>query len=383
MKITPRTSIVLSLALWISLICAANANATFEVNEKVTAEIGFWTQGWYQFVQNGSPTGSDVNDFMVRRAYLYLKGEVTPHFEFFTHIATDRLGQEGLHNSSLGLGSGVAFRDIWATFKINEAFKIQLGRMYVPLTRSFGTTSTKALLTTDLPFLQGGVRGNIFYESKVGREDGVTLWGNLVDGLLQYRVMTSEGVTGDLNSRDNLRFSGRIALNLLEPETGWFNQGTYLGKKKVLSLGFGYDTQRDLTLNGIDGQDNHVWTVDVFLDYPVRHGAITAEASYISIFNSTQSHGFSTLKAGEDAQNGYIQAGYLFSHTIGPGRTQPYVRYETIDIRHKGVTQFFTLGANYYVKDHDAKVSVDYTFVDARGDRSGQSLVTDQIAIGL
>lgn len=56
--------------------------------------------------------------------------------------------------------------------------------MYVPLTRNYGTTSTKALLTTDLSFMQGGIRGAIFYASKVGRDDGVTLWGNPFEGRL-------------------------------------------------------------------------------------------------------------------------------------------------------------------------------------------------------
>jgi len=287
------------------------AGVAFEIDDQTKMEMGIWVQGWYQFVEDGAASGANLNDFMVRRAYLYLKGQVGPYTEFFTHIATDRLGQEGLDNPSLGLGSGAAFRDLWVTLNVDEAFKIQLGRMYVPLTRSFGTTSTKALLTTDLPFLQGGVRGNVFFANKVGRDDGVTFWGNPLDGFIQYRLMMAEGVEQPNNPDDNLRFAGRVAVNLLEPEKGWFNQGTYLGKKKVLSVGFGYDTQSNLTLNGITGQDNRVWTADVFLDHPVGGGAVTIEAAYIDITNSTQTHNYSALTAGDNAANWYIQAGYL------------------------------------------------------------------------
>jgi hypothetical protein len=129
--------------------------------------MGFWTQGWYQYVEQGTANEKPLHDFMMRRAYLSLKGQVTPYFEFFTHIAADRLGQEGLDSPSLGLGSGVAFRDLWITINLDEAFKIQIGRMYVPLTRSFGTTSTRRC-STDLPFLQGGVRGTVFFANKVG-----------------------------------------------------------------------------------------------------------------------------------------------------------------------------------------------------------------------
>lgn len=134
-------------------------------------DIGFWAQAWYQHVENGND-GSNLNDFMVRRAYLSVKGQPTDYLGFFAHIAVDRLGQDGLDNPSQGLGSSLAFRDLWITLSLNESFKIQAGRMYVPLTRNYGTTSTKALLTTDLSFMQGGIRGGIFYTSKVGRDDG-------------------------------------------------------------------------------------------------------------------------------------------------------------------------------------------------------------------
>ncbi|MEA1867308.1 MAG: selenite/tellurite reduction operon porin ExtI [Thermodesulfobacteriota bacterium] len=360
-------------------------------NKQARGEIGCWTQVWYQFVKDGKDDGGDLNDFMARRFYLYLKGDITPYFSFFTHIAADRIGQDGLDRPSLGLGSGIAFRDLWITFKLNEALKIQMGRMYVPLTRNYGTTSTKCMLTTDLPFLQGGVRGNIFYAQKVGRDDGVTIWGNPLDGLLQYRFMVSEGVEGKKtdnnkivydNPDDNLRFVGRVAVNLLEPETGWFNKGTYLGKKKVLSLGFGYDAQNDLTLNGHEDEDNRVWTTDVFFDYPLGEGAITAEAAYIDIQNCTQTHNFSELAAGDDAENWYIQAGYLLPGRVGPGRLQPYMRYEAVYVADKDDTDFISGGLNYFVKGHNAKISLDYTYVGQESDREDQSIATFQLGVG-
>ena len=353
-------------------------------DNQLRGEIGCWTQVWYQFVEDGKDDDTDLNDFMARRFYLYLKGDVTQYFSFFTHIAADRIGQDGLDRPSLGLGSGIAFRDLWITFKLNEAFKIQMGRMYVPLTRNYGTTSTKALLTTDLPFLQGGIRGNIFYAGKVGRDDGVTMWGNPLDGLIQYRFMVSEGVENDDNPDDNLRFVGRVAVNLLEPEKGWFNKGTYLGKKKVLSLGFGYDTQNDLTLNGREDQDNRVWTADVFFDHPLGDGAVTVEASYIDIQNCTQNLNYSELRAGEDAKNWYIQTGYLLPFQIGPGRIQPYARYEAVyvDAHDKDDSDYTSAGFNYYIKGNNAKISTDYTYVNNGRNKNDQSIATFQLAVG-
>jgi hypothetical protein len=260
--------------------------------------------------------------------------------------------------------------------------------MYVPLTRNYGTTSTKAMLTLDLPFLQGGSRGGIFYASKTGRDDSVTLWGNPLDGMLQYRLMISEGVEGTNNPDDSLRFAGRLSLSLLEPETGWFNKGTYLGKKKVLSLGLGFQSQDDLTLSGATGQDNEVWTIDAFFDHPVGEGAVTAEAAYIDIRNQTHDVAdtyYTDLSAGDDAENWYISAGYLFPGTFGIGHLQPYIRYETVDVDDENETDFWSGGINYYIKGHNCKLTADYMHVDpdsndpAKGERD---IFTFQFAVG-
>lgn len=380
-------------------ICAmaspAWAGIKAQIDERTKGEVGIWMQTWYQWVEDGKQNGSvyeDLNDFMLRRAYFYLKGQVTDQVSFFTHIASDKVGMETAtggektDDSAHGLGSGVAWRDLWITLNLNEAFKIQMGRMYVPLTRNYGTTSTKAMLTMDLPFLQGGSRGGIFYASKVGRDDSITLWGNPLDGMLQYRFMVSEGVeTNAGNPEDNLRFAGRLSLSLLDPETGWFNQGTYLGKKKVLSLGLGFQSQDDLTLNSVTGQDNDVWTVDVFFDHPLGEGTVTAEAAYIDITNCTQTvaSDYTDLAAGDDAKNWYINAGYLFPGTIGIGSVQPYIRYETVDVDDKNQTDFWSGGFNYYIKGHNCKLTADYMHVDPDNDaKEDRGIFTFQITLG-
>lgn len=357
----------------------------FSIPENVVAQgqldIGFWSQAWYQHVEKGND-GNDLNDFMVRRAYLSVKGQPTDYLGFFAHIAVDRLGQDGLDNPSQGLGSGLAFRDLWITLTLNESFKIQAGRMYVPLTRNYGTTSTKALLTTDLSFMQGGIRGGIFYTSKVGRDDGITLWGNPFNGRLQYRIMISEGMEDIANPEDQLRLVGRLAVNLLEPEKEWFNQGTYFGKKKVLSFGAGMDRQNNLTLNNLPGHDNTTWTIDGFFDHPVAKDAVTLESAYIHVQNITQPNTFARLAPGDDAGLFYLQAGYYFGAPLGKGNLQPYFRYENVSVEQKNETSFLSGGINYYLKGHNAKLSLDYTVIN-HADMDDQSMFTLQLAIGI
>ena len=311
---------------------------------------------------------------------------MTEYVSFFTHIASDKVGMDEItENTSVGLGGGVAWRDLWITLNLHQALKIQIGRMYIPLTRNYGTTSTKCMLTADLPFLQGGSRGGIFYPSKVGRDDSVTLWGNPLDGLLQYRFMISEGVEGANNPEDNLRYAGRLSLSLLEPETGWFNKGTYLGKKKVLSFGVGFQSQEDLTLAGEEDQDNQVWTADIFFDHPLGDGAVTFEAAYIDIEKLSGGGAplYHDMGAGDDGENWYANAGYLLPGFVGPGRLQPYIRYETVDVDKKDATDFWSGGVNYYMKGHNCKLTADYMYVDPDNDaKDERSILTLQFCVG-
>jgi len=359
------------------------AGFKFEYNDQTKGEIGFWGQAWYQYVEDGKDSNDDgiddtgLNDFMLRRAYLYIKGQVTPYFGFFTHIASDRLGQQGLDDSSNGLGSGVAIRDMWITLNLHEAFKLQVGRMYIPFTRNYGTTSTKALLTTDLDWAQGGIRSNIFYPSKVGRDDSATLWGNIKGGLVQYRFMVGDGVESDTtNPDDNLRFAGRISVSIFDPETAWFNPGTYLGKKRVLSFGGGADYQKGLMF-GDEQDDYFAWTADVFYDQPLgSSGAITFEGAYINIDNSPNSITYTQFSPGNDGYIISLKAGYFFLKKLGPGQFQPFAHWQYIDVNEDGKdgTNVYGCGLNYYIKGVANKISLDFSYVDQKEEITDENI---------
>jgi len=312
---------------------------------------------------------------------------------FFAHIAADRIGQDGLSNSGMGLGTGIAVRDAWINYKFNDALTVQLGRMYVPFTRNYGTTSTFAMMPLDLTWAQGGVRGGIFYCSKVGRDDGILLWGNPFDGRIQYRFGVFEGVEGSSNEDDNLRYAGRVSFNLLEPETTWFNKGTYLGEKKVLALGLGFDYQDGLRLGDSDDERSLGLTADLFYDHPIGDGAVTVEAAYIRIMNATQRLAFSRLNPGEDAHLYYVQGGYLLPGTYGPGRIQPYFRWEQVAPDSVADTMIPSVGVNYFLKGHDAKLTLDWSLLHQGGSSSSfpasstftgedQHTVTFQASVG-
>jgi len=338
-------------------------------------EIGVRVQGWYQSV--GEEKSPHVNDFIIRRFYLYLQGQVHRHVSFFAHLAGDRIGQEALDSPGCSLGSGFSIRDGWITYSPYEELKIQAGRMYIPFTRAYGTESTFAMLPLELPINQGGVRAKIFYPSTVGRDDGVTVWGNIAKGLIQYRVGVFDGQQGSQNPGKHPRTSARISLSPLEPETQWFNRGNYLGSKKVLSLGIGFDRQADLKWAADRPEaDYSAWTTDFFLDHPVGSGAVVMEAAYLGMKNSPELG---------DAKTWYAQGGYLIPPVIKAFRIQPYARYESVYRKNAKDTQYAGGGLNLLFKQHDLKLTMEFTkFMPESGStEKSKSIFTIQIQIGI
>lgn len=375
------------LFLLIILILIPSMSWSIELykNGDTSMSIGYWGQAWYQYVSDYDRDGDGewddhLNDFMIRRSYFSVKGTATSNLSFFMHYAADRVGQEGLDKPSVGLGSGLAVRDAWVTYKLHgNDLMVQVGRMYIPFTRNYGTTSTKALLTTELDWGQGGLRSGIFYPSKVGRDDSVTLWGNVIDDKLQYRFMIGEGqesVTS--NPDDNMRFAGRLSMNLFDTETSWFNKGTYLGKKKILAIGAGFDSQSDLILGG-KKCNYEAYTGDVHLDLPMGDGiAVTAEAAYISIKNSVNGITWTALASGGDGDIVTTKAGILFA-----GNIQPFAHYEKFmpDASGADDTTVYGVGCNYYIKGLGNKLTAEWSVVDDDNDIS-VDILTLQAAFG-
>jgi len=364
----------------VALVTWAGTSAA-HAEDPPSLSFGLRLQGWYVGEPHGAADGGTAHDFLLRRVYLSVTGKLSSTVSAFAHVSGDRIGQAGLDAPGQGLGTGLALRDAWIAWQPSAAFRVQAGRMYVPFTRAFGTESTFALLALDLPQTQGGGRGTLFYPSKVGRDDGVVVWGVPWRGHLQYRLGVMEGVEGEANPGDSLRLSGRLSFNLLDPETAWFNRGTYLGEKRVLALGMGFDRQADLVLGGIAGRTYSTWTADVFFDLPIGRGALTIEASYTDAQGLPQGLSFASLPVGADARITYVQAGYLLPWPLGPGRVQLYGRTEHVLVSDAADASLPSAGLNCLVRGHDLKLSADWSR-STRGPRPASNALTLQAQVG-
>ncbi len=202
--------------------------------------------------------------------------------------------------------------------------------------------------------------------------------------------MVGDGEEDDAkNHDDTMRYAGRLSYSVFDPETKWFNAGTYLGTKKVLSFGVGADTQRDLILAGKE-QNYFAWTVDMFYEQPMgASDAITVTASYIDVNNTVNGITFTQMASGDDGSILALKAGYYLGTKLGPGNLQPFGHYQLISSDESGRsdTHIYGVGLNYYLKGAANKITLEGTFVDQDKEIKetqvqDETLVTLQFAVG-
>jgi hypothetical protein len=251
-------------------------------------------------------------------------------------------------------------QDAFGTFKaVEDSLKIDMGYMLPPSTHN-ADQGAGTLYGWDY-FANSFRNSNSFNSSgaPVGRDAGVQLRGLVLDNHLEYRAGLFQGrrntasADGRVGDRNFFRFAARLQVNLLDPETGFFYAGSYLGTKRVLSLGAAVDLQ---------GGYVH-WGADAFADMPLGAGVLTAQVN-LAHYNGKDfivAGGISTPLANQTALMG--EAGYLFD----AANLSPIVRFErqwndtanTHETRVGGGLAFWPYGHAFNLKAFYMRVTPD------------------------
>ncbi len=157
----------------------------------------------------------------------------------------------------------------------------------------------------------------------------------MLGGHIELRVGAFQGIrvnpvpangptAAEVGDYNIFRFAGRAQINVLDAEPGFFYQGTYLGSKKILSLGGFYDFQTQNA--GATTPTYKYYGGDIFLDLPLGPGIVTAQADYVRWNDETGTIMTTTAGATVAPTNTAImvQAGYL----IAPIMLNPFVQIE-------------------------------------------------------
>ena len=332
----------------LSVLCGsatARAQAVIKVSDDVNFRLGVLGQ-FQADVVHDTQTDNNATNLFVRRLRLLFGGQVAKNVTFFVETDAPNLGK------TLASGKNIApamiIQDAYGEFKVSNAFALDAGLMFVPFSRN-SLQSAATLLPIDYgayTFSQSGPT-----QSSTGRDTGFQAKGYFHGNHLEYRIGAFQGVRNSRSNND-LRFTGRLQYNVLDPETGFFYTGTYVGAKKILAIGGAFDTQSHY----------HAYDADVFTEYPYGPGAFTAQ------FDVTRFDGDVTLPALFKQNDLLLELGYLVREL----KLTPVLQFARRDAvgRAAGDETRTSIGANYWLAAHNANVKAAYTHIDPRGLRA-------------
>ncbi len=336
--------------------------------------------------------GSHVNDFNIDNARIYVSGQGHPLFGF--ELNTDINNAQGFDPSASGFGGESLFAgemrilDAVIKMKLTDTVNLWAGRFLPPSDRS-NLSGPFYLNAWNFPYTQFGYN-NIFQ----GRDDGAALWGQYGDGAFKWQVGLFDGENSggpvDIGHprQDKLQFNGRVVLNLLDPEPGYYNSSTYYGEKDILALGASIFHRPDALVGPAGGTaDYTAWNLDFLWEQKLDNcGVVTLEAAYYNIDdesgtaaappggavrNPTGIFGDSANRQGDSY---FILASYLLPNDVQigclHGRFQLMSRYQqynhdTVGGTAGGVSDQIDLQLNYILEGHNARLTALWTQHDA------------------
>ena len=337
-----------------------------------------WAQAQFNY-QDDVPEDVSSTNFLLRRARLLFIGQISDDFLIVSHIGLNNLSSQNMDPLGTGDGSQVFLHDAWAQYNLNESHSVGAGLHYFNGISRLNNQSTLNMMTLDNNRSSWSTLG---LSDQFARHLGVFAKGNI--DKLQYQVAINNAISDGLDSRlinpdeatytglSNLgsaealyNYAGYFSYHFLDQESNYlpYKVGSYLGGKKVLTIGTGFFAHPNGSAieqnNQAVGEDVFLYAFDVFYDSPIgtRNAALTAYAVY-------QQNDY-----GENYLFGpYGTGSFLYGHAglVLPGdnqdfKLQPYLSYA---LQQYDVTtdnqNIFGVGLNAFFSGHHSKLTLEY-----------------------
>lgn len=345
-------------------ISAAQAGATMKIGDEGSISVGLGLRGSYASAENAAPDGGRSSDFNLDSVRLYVNASLND-----TIAATFNTERDG--------DGDIKLLDGYARLEFSDGFNVWAGRMLPPSDRS-NLDGPYYLSSWSYPGLVSQ------YPAKfAGRDDGVTVWGKVLDKKLTYAVGVFNGhnrIRGASNQGDNPLIAGRVAYNFLDVEDNpaYYTSSTYYGSADVFTVAFAVQSQSDAVGSAAVRGDYLAWNVDVLFEKKVMDGgAVTLEGAYydydtdgvVDVASSFAGAGPTDNVGGITQGHAWLaSAGILFPTEVGIGKFQPVLRYQEFTATIPDLkTKQYDATLNYIIKGHSARVSGAYSKVDFPG----------------
>ncbi|HET6388391.1 porin [Hyphomicrobium sp.] len=299
-----------------------------------------------------NPDAIDENDFALNSARIYANGQFTKiiGFTYNTEIEHDFD-----HDGDI---SRIRTMDAILRLEFNPAFNVWGGRMLPPSDRS-NLNGPYYLGTWEYPFVSA------YPQIFQGRDNGGAVWGDI--GKFKYEIGGFQGCTSDRNSCDNPDASGplvagRFQYDFWDKESGYYTSSDYYGDKEMLSVGLVGQFQSEAATNGFDSGDFKGFNIDVLMQKRVFSGdVLTLEGAFYVYDTSGINTALATGNGLADGHSYFVLASYLINQKIGIGKFQPVIRFQEFDQTYGPDISEVSLGTNYIIKGHDARLSALYS----------------------
>jgi hypothetical protein len=221
------------------------------------------------------------------------------------------------------------------------------------------------------------------------------MWGNLDNAKFQYRIMVANGRQGNDVPDSSPRYTIRAHYSLWDPEYGYGYLGTYLGTKKVLTIGAAYDAQQDVAWGDFSTKSNpksySAYTADIYYEQPTHSGTYTASAAYMKYDTGNainSAYPDPNLPLNSQLDGYYAKFAYMFPSKMGAGRLQLFLRHERSNYNLStgyGDQNWDSVGFNYYFNGQRLKVSGEYATIkfDKQNPTDPSQRDYDQATLGL
>ncbi len=378
-----RKSLLAVAALMGAAILPAEA-AVIKVDEDTFANTGLKLQIWAQRLGKTTPGGKDYTDFSIANARLYFSGQVNKIVQFGANLDF-AIGNNAQGRTNHSGTASTRVNDAFINLKLMDEFQVMAGLYRLPFSRASLTDSYTYIIPTGYGY---SVRGNYFTPFTIGynvqngyRDAGLTFWGNIADGLVKYQIGVFDGrwdhVSGDLGTKDNLAFAGRIQFTPTmlgyKAEKGFTLADTYLGRQNVLTIGLGYNTQKWDNGSGYSGTAK-AWTVDAMWEQ--KFGDIVPNLQ-LGYQDRKDIPARAPSKSKDRAY--YVQGQLLYDQVVGIGKPALAIRYEKLDDRTAANRDTNRTGVflNYYIKGQDAKIQLGADVVSLKNKAPNEKNYTD------
>ena len=229
-----------------------------------------------------------------------------------------------------------------------------------------------------------------------GRDDGAAYWGQACGGKFKWQFGAFNGIgrnydaAGDAlgpNATGQLFYIGRITVNLLDPEPGYYTQSCYFGAKEILAIGMTVAGQTDGAGTANSPTAFTAASIDLMWEHKFGNcGVIDFEGAFYNYNYGNVVTSRSALQNNPNQGNaGYVQLSYLMPQNICfygvSGKLQPFARYQTYNrdfntavVPSTTASPLFDegvdIGVNYVISGYNARTTVAWGQRDAVGGES-------------